>query len=47
MVRTDSGSLELALDQDWSIAVVATYFNAKGSLSGALIEVVGGGCRRL
>ncbi len=36
-----SGSLELALDQHWSIVVVATYFNAKGSLTGALIEVVG------
>ena len=32
-----SGSLELALDQHWSIAVVATYTNAKGSL----IETVG------
>ena len=36
-----SGSLELALDHHWSITVVPTYFNAKGSLVGALIEVVG------
>ena len=36
-----SGSLELALDQNWSIVVVATYFNAKDSLAGILIEVAG------
>ena len=35
-----SGSLELALDQHWSMVVVATYFNAKGSLAGTMIEVV-------
>lgn len=36
-----SGSLELALDEDWSMFVVPTYFNAKGSLLGALFEVAG------
>ena len=36
-----SGSLELALHEDWSMFVVPTYFNAKGSLLGALIEVAG------
>ena len=36
-----SGSLELALHEDWSMFVVPTYFNAKGSLLGALIEIAG------
>ena len=36
-----SGSLELALHEDWSMFVVPTYFNAKGSLIGALIEITG------
>ena len=36
-----SGSLELALHEDWSMFLVPTYFNAKGSLLGALFEVAG------
>ena len=36
-----SGSLELALHEDWSMFVVPTYFNAKGSLLGALFEIKG------
>ena len=36
-----SGSLELALHEDWSMFVVPTYFNAKGSLLGALFEIAG------
>ena len=36
-----SGSLELALHEDWSMFLVPTYFNAKGSLLGALIEIGG------
>ena len=36
-----SGSLELAVHEEWSIFVVPTYFNAKGSLIGALIEIAG------
>ena len=33
-----SGSLELSLDDRWSVFVVPTYFNVKASLIGALIE---------
>jgi len=33
-----SGSLELSLDDRWSVFVVPTYFNVKASLLGALIE---------
>ena len=36
-----SGSLELALHEDWSVFVVPTYFNAKGSLLGALFAIAG------
>ena len=36
-----SGSLEFALHDDWSVFVVPTYFNAKGSLLGALFEIGG------
>ena len=36
-----SGSLELAVHEDWSMFVVPTYFNAKGSLLGALFEIAG------
>jgi hypothetical protein len=36
-----SASLELAVHEEWSLFVVPTYFNAKGSLLGALIEVTG------
>ena len=41
LVGIYSGSLELALDEDWSVFVVPTYFNAKGSLLGALFEIAG------
>ena len=36
-----SGSLELSLDDEWSVFVVPTYFNVKASLIGALIESAG------
>ena len=36
-----SGTLELSLDDKWSIFVVPTYFNVKASLIGALIESAG------
>ena len=36
-----SGSLELALDDEWSVFVVPTYFNVKASLIGVLIESAG------
>ena len=41
LVGIYSGSLEIALDEDWSLFVVPTYFNAKGSLLGALFEIAG------
>lgn len=41
LVGIYSGSLEVALDEDWSLFVVPTYFNAKGSLLGALFEIAG------
>lgn len=36
-----SGSLELAVHEHWSMFAVPTYFNAKGSLVGALFEIAG------
>ncbi len=36
-----SGSLELSLDDKWSVFVVPTYFNVKASLIGALFESAG------
>ena len=36
-----SGSLELSLDDEWSVFVVPTYFNVKASLIGVLIESAG------
>ena len=36
-----SGSLELSLDDEWSVFIVPTYFNVKASLIGALIESTG------
>lgn len=36
-----SGSLELSLDDEWSVFLVPTYFNVKASLIGALIESAG------
>ena len=36
-----SGSLELSLDDEWSVFVVPTYFNVKASLIGLLIESAG------
>ena len=36
-----SGSLELSLDDRWSLFVVPTYFNVKASLISALIESAG------
>ena len=41
LVGIYSGSLEIALDEEWSLFVVPSYFNAKGSLLGALFEVAG------
>ena len=41
LVGIYSGSLEVALDEKWSVLVVPTYFNAKGSLLGALFEIAG------
>lgn len=41
LVGIYSGSLEIALDDEWSLFVVPTYFNAKGSLLGALFEIAG------
>ena len=41
LVGIYSGSLELALHEEWSMFVVPTYFNAKGSLLGALFEIAG------
>ena len=41
LVGIYSGSLEIALDEEWSVFVVPTYFNAKGSLLGALFEIAG------
>ena len=38
IVGVYSGSLELSLDDRWSVFVVPTYFNVKASLLGALIE---------
>ena len=36
-----SGSLEFALHENWSMFLVPTYFNAKGSLLGALFQIAG------
>ena len=36
-----SGSLELSLDDRWSVFLVPTYFNVKASLFGTLIESAG------
>lgn len=36
-----SGSLEFTLHEDWSMFLVPTYFNAKGSLLGALFQISG------
>ena len=36
-----SGSLELSLNDEWSVFVVPTYFNVKASLIGVLIESAG------
>ena len=41
LVGIYSGSLELAVHDDWSVFVVPTYFNAKVGLLGALVEIAG------